>query len=359
MRRPVAVAHGALLFAALIYSGYNVLLAQSLRHLSPVTFSLCRELVAIPLLYAWAARAEAPVRVPRTRGEWRYMAAFGLVLGLFQLCFATGVSLTSATAAAIFQCVEPTTAAVMGAACGAEPCTWRKFVSAALAGGGVALLQLGGGGGGATESAGGAGLRALGSGLLFCQGVGIATYCLLQKRLVRGDAGRADDGDGALLGGGDGDDPPAPRDRRWGPITLTAHACVGSCAVMLLAALVDTAAGIESTPPLSKKAFGAVFARAALAAVAYAAVLSSVVGYSLRAWANRYVDAATLVLYNAVQPPMTALIALVLTPKTAAFGWRQGGATALVVAAVWVAAREAPPKPPPLEADGEGGGALN
>ena len=56
-QRPLVVAHGALLFAALIYSGYNVLLARSLKHLSPVTFSLCRELVAIPLLYLWAARA--------------------------------------------------------------------------------------------------------------------------------------------------------------------------------------------------------------------------------------------------------------------------------------------------------------
>ena len=58
-QRPLVVAHGALLFAALIYSGYNVLLARSLKHLSPVTFSLCRELVAIPLLYLWAARAVA------------------------------------------------------------------------------------------------------------------------------------------------------------------------------------------------------------------------------------------------------------------------------------------------------------
>ena len=33
-----------------------------------------------------------------------------------------------------------------------------------------------------------------------------------------------------------------------------------------------------------------------------------VIGYSLRAWANRHVDASVLVLYNAVQPPATALL---------------------------------------------------
>ena len=42
-------AHAALLAAALIYSGYNVLLARALASLSPVAFSLCRELAAIPL----------------------------------------------------------------------------------------------------------------------------------------------------------------------------------------------------------------------------------------------------------------------------------------------------------------------
>ena len=61
---------------------------------------------------------------------------------------------------------------------------------------------------------------------------------------------------------------------------------------------------------------------------------------SLRAWANRHVDAATLVLYNAVQPPLTALIALALAPGSSTYGAREGGATALVVLAVAVAARE-------------------
>ena len=336
----VRLAHVALFFAAGIYSGYNVLLAASLKHVSPVTFSLCRELVAIPLLYAWASRAEAPVRFPATPREWRYMASFGVVLGLFQLCFAVGVAWTSPTAAALFQCVEPSTAAVIGAAVGLEPCTLAKLGSAVLAGGGVALLQLGGGGGGAA-AAGPRWRAGLGSCLLFCQGVGIATYCLLQKQLVRGDDGAASDDDDEGETGGDALlGARAAAREPWGPVTLTAHACVGSCVVMACAAVVDGAAGLEAPAPLSAGAAARVARPTSLAALAYAAVLSSVVGYSLRAWANRHVDAATLVLYNAVQPPLTALIALALAPGSSTYGAREGGATALVVLAVAVAARE-------------------
>ena len=62
-------AHAALLAAALIYSGYNVLLARALAELSPVAFSLCRELAAIPLTYAWAVHLEGGVRLPTTKHE--------------------------------------------------------------------------------------------------------------------------------------------------------------------------------------------------------------------------------------------------------------------------------------------------
>ena len=92
-------AHAALLAAALIYSGYNVLLARALASLSPVAFSLCRELAAIPLTYAWAAHLEGGVRLPSTKHERTRLVALGLVLGVYQLCFATGVALTSATTA--------------------------------------------------------------------------------------------------------------------------------------------------------------------------------------------------------------------------------------------------------------------
>ena len=307
-------AHAALLAAALIYSGYNVLLARALASLSPVAFSLCRELAAIPLTYAWAAHLEGGVRLPSTKHERVRLLALGLVLGVYQLCFATGVALTSATTAGIFQAVEPTTAAIMGAALGLEPMTRRRAAAALLAGAGVLLL----------EASGGVRPNLLGCALLFCQGVGIAAYCLLQRTLVRGSVS-----DEPLLGGAAPTNP-------WGPITVTAHALPVAASVLAVAAVVDTLLGVE-------KPFGAAQRRRlsrpdALAALAYATILSSTVGYSLRAYANRFIDSATLVLYNAVQPPLTALLAVCF--GLGGFGWREAGATVLVGAAVFVASRE-------------------
>ena len=308
-------AHAALLVAALIYSGYNVLLARALAQLSPVAFSLCRELAAIPLTYAWAAHLEGGIRLPATKHERARLVALGLVLGVYQLCFATGVALTSATTAGIFQAVEPTTAAIMGAALGLEPMTRARAAAAFLAGAGVLLL----------EASGGVRPNLLGCALLFCQGVGIAAYCLLQRTLVRGNVS-----DELLLGGS------PPPTNPWGPITVTAHALPVAAFVLACAAVVDTLLGVE-------KPFGAAQRRRlsrpdALAALAYATILSSTVGYSLRAYANRFVDSATLVLYNAVQPPMTALLAVCF--GLGGFGWREAGATVLVGAAVFVASRE-------------------
>ena len=307
-------AHAALLAAALIYSGYNVLLARALASLSPVAFSLCRELAAIPLTYAWAAHLEGGVRLPSTKHERVRLLALGLVLGVYQLCFATGVALTSATTAGIFQAVEPTTAAIMGAALGLEPMTRARAVAALLAGAGVLMLEAGGG----------VRPNLLGCALLFCQGVGIAAYCLLQRTLVRGNVS-----DEPLLGGAAPTNP-------WGPITVTAHALPVAASVLAVAAVVDTLLGVE-------KPFGAAQRRRlsrpdALAALAYATILSSTVGYSLRAYANRFIDSATLVLYNAVQPPLTALLAVCF--GLGGFGWREAGATVLVGAAVFVASRE-------------------
>ena len=65
-------------------------------------------------------------------------------------------------------------------------------------------------------------------------------------------------------------------------------------------------------------------------------VLSSCVGYSLRAWANRYVDASVLVLYNAVQPPITILLELILDHGNTTYGVAQFGGTVMVMSAVLV-----------------------
>ena len=337
-RHRTASSHLALLAAATIYSGFNVLIACALAGtvVSPIGFSVIREACALPLLYIWAATQERPFRMPLPAHRCRF-AALGVLLACFQLCFAIGVSLTDSQTAALFQCLEPSTAALLGAAMRLEKLTVGRVASALLAGGGVLLMQLApasrvscGGGGGAAgvgvdparDPSGSSWERTVGSLFLFGQGVGIAAYCLLQKGLVRPQAGGAA-GCGA----------PA-----YGPVTITAHAYGVSLLTMLAAAAVDTALRLERVPPLSAASLRHLMGPLPLAAVAYAVVLSSCVGYSLRAWANRRLDASTLVLYNAVQPPVTALVALVAIPGTR-YGPVEAAGSAMVMAAVWVSAR--------------------
>lgn len=381
-------AHLALLLCALIYSGWNVVAARCLAVISPITFSLIRELASIVVLYTWAHCVEGPLSVPSPRDRLRFVA-LGAVLAAFQLCFAVGVALAGAQMAALFQCIEPSTAAAIGALVGAEPPTRAKALSALLAGGGVLIMQLGGetaahDGDGSAPSAM---QTTVGSILLLLQGAGISCYCLLQKALVRGapaepltppppsppqppepalsaraeDAGSPEASEaGSLAGAGAsslaaaeggalaGRDmkqrllPEASRGgRAHGAVTVTAHAYCSSLLVMVVAALLDAAFKLEEPSPLSHAQMARLATPLSAAAVAYAVLLASVVGYSLRAWANRHVDAGVLVLYNAVQPPLTALLLLAVSPGDARYGWRELLGSALVMGAVALSALDA------------------
>ena len=75
--------------------------------------------------------------------------------------------------------------------------------------------------------------------------------------------------------------------------------------------------------------------------------LCDYVGYALRAWASRQLETSTLVLYNAAQPPITALIgALITAPMqyTWAYGLAHAGGTALVLLALGLSACKCSPR---------------
>ncbi len=330
------LAHAALLGAALIYSLFNLVAAHTLLHVDPLTFSTAREGGAALLLYIWAAKAESPLRVPSSRADRRLFLLLGVLLASFQLCFMLGIALTSAVTAALLQCVEPTTAALMGSLVGSEPLTADKAVSALLAGGGVVCFQLRRlGQGNARGEA-----RAAGCALLFMQGVGIAAYCLVQKRLVRpvtkaGPPLLTDDS--ALPPSGSADTPAPPESRRtaYGPITVTAHAAAVSLCALLLAAA--AAPLVTTSAPLSRRSIGALGSGWPLAGLLYAVLLASAAGYALRAWANRFVDASVLVLYNVVQPVGTAVLStLPLVGQREAFGWQEGLGAVMIAGAVGI-----------------------
>jgi drug/metabolite transporter (DMT)-like permease len=213
--------HAALIIAAAISSGFNVVLSQTLHGgVSPLAFAAVRDAAALILLYAWAVAVEGPLQWPAREHRTAFLA-LGLLLGAFQMCFAGGVALTDADTAALFQCIEPTTAALMAALLQQERLTISKSFSALFAGSGVLLIQLtslnhavtnlnhtvtnfnhtvtnlnlaasassdtSGSGGGGSGGGGGGGTLAytVGCALLFGQGIGIVGFCLIQKRLVR------------------------------------------------------------------------------------------------------------------------------------------------------------------------------
>ena len=129
--------------------------------------------------------------------------------------------------------------------------------------------------------------------------------------------------------------------KAFGPVTVTAHACACSLVVVSSAAVASSLCGFESPAPLSREGLAALAKPETLGALAYAAGLSTVLGYSLRAWASARLDASTLVLYNAAQPPMTAAIAaLCAGAPRAHYGTKELASTALVICAVAVAATE-------------------
>ena len=309
-------AHLYLCLAALIHSGYTVVLfsnSSSKKHKIPATLiGFCREFLAVPMLYAYARCAEGPeIRWPKTPKDIRTFLCLGVVTGAYQLCLVIGVGLTgSADTAALFQSIEPSIAAILAAAVGAELCGWRKVASALLAGAGIAVLEVTSMGGSSSKTSGLTFF--LGCAVLFLNGILISTFTLLQKSLV--DSKRSD---------------------RWGPKTVIAHAFCVSLVVVALALVVSSLAGLENPIPLSKPGLLTLISWRSAIVVFYSAVFSSLLSFTLRATANTVVDASTLVLYNATQPPFTAILSFLIFAVP--LGPMDGVAMALIVSAVLIA----------------------
>jgi len=298
---------------------------------------------------------------------------------MIQLYFTVGISLADANTAALFQCVKPTTAAIVGAVTGQEQFTLARGGAAALAGIGVAVMfpypvassRAGSESGGDDSSSR---RRLVGCAPLWCQGLSIAAYCLLQKKLMRETCDRREaDAEAeaflfsdaehvigrktlepdtvnqplllAAAGAAAGDrsvDVHAP----YGPVAVTAHAYAAFFVIMLTAARVDSLGKLDSPAPFSAESISKLRMPLAVSAVALASLFASAAGYFLRAHANRHVDAAVLVLYNAAQPPIAAVPAATrpaLWPSllpAAQYSWYQAGGSLLVTLGVGISAQE-------------------
>lgn len=294
----VRLAHAALLGAALIYSGWNVLAERLLRSgASPVVFSFVRDAAAACVLLACSACLERSPRAALRAMRWREHGArfgvLGVAMASFQLCFIFGVALSDANTAAFFQCLDPSTALVVGMALRLERPTRAKVASAVVAGLGIVVMSCAQAFG-ARDARAPTPRRLAGMACLVGEGVFVSLYCLVQKGVLS----------------------------LCGPVTLTALAYCVSAAVLALAAAVDTAARLE-------RGAWALDAWAALG-LGFSVLFASCLGYVSRAWANRHVDASVLVLYNAAQPPLT--VALSLAFLGSGVSWEDAAGGALIVA---------------------------
>eukprot|EP00634_Sargassococcus_sp_CCMP2135_P005020 CAMPEP_0198647446 /NCGR_PEP_ID=MMETSP1467-20131203/2726_1 /TAXON_ID=1462469 /ORGANISM="unid. sp., Strain CCMP2135" /LENGTH=229 /DNA_ID=CAMNT_0044383073 /DNA_START=68 /DNA_END=754 /DNA_ORIENTATION=- len=178
-------AHVYLVSAALIHSGYTVVLEANFKGngtLSATLLSLLRDAIACPVLYAYSRTCEGPITLPH-RDDIPTFLGLGILLGGFQLCLTTGVSLTNSDTAALFQSLEPTTATILATSLGFEQCGWRKVAAALLAGAGVVVLQFKFTGGGNSNPGGetrGESKYLAGCGLFLLNGILISTYTLIQ-----------------------------------------------------------------------------------------------------------------------------------------------------------------------------------
>jgi len=337
--------------------------------LSATLLSLLRDAIACPVLYAYSRTCEGPIMWPH-REDLPTFLCLGILLGGFQLCLTTGVSLTNSDTAALFQSLEPTTATILATSLGFERCSWRKVAAALLAGAGVVVLQFKFSGGISNpggESRGEFKYLA-GCGLFLLNGILISTYTLIQKSLIDPQRWRARSCFAVLLSSASSaakeDDEVAPATtappvivarRKYKPINVTAHAFFISFLVMIVASLVSTVCHLESPEPFSRGGLAAIVSWRSFISIFYSSILSSVLSFTLRASANVVVDVTMLILYNATQAPLTAVIAYVVFRDP--YGPQIAVATVLTVSAVLLATRDHRKKTP-SHSDSSGSSAL-
>jgi drug/metabolite transporter (DMT)-like permease len=281
MRRLDWRVHGALLFVQLSFGAFPVVGKGVLAYLPPLAVAALRVLVAAPLLLLLAWRVER-VRVPR--GYLRRLALLGC-LGVFlnQVLFIVGLSLTTATNAAILMPSIPVFAVVVASLLGIERIDRRRGAGIVLAVLG-ALVMLD-----PTQFSLTSG-TSLGDALILLNCLSYATYLVLQRPLLA----------------------------HLPPLTLIAWAMLfGGTAVLLV-----------SAPALVGTRFTAVPA-GAWAGMAYIALIPTAVNYALNTWSIRRSSPALAATYTTLQPVVAALLGGILLGEQV--GFRQGLGFFLIV----------------------------
>lgn len=299
--RGLAARAGPILLLILVnlnFSGYAVLASLAFRasSLSPVVFALLRDAVAsacfAAALCATAARVPADERGPLvpTREHAALFGALGLI-GVFSSMFgALAISLTSGVVYGLMTPLVPCITLIVSFALGLEVfkpqegASWVKAAGIALAVGGavsIVALDVGGGHGGAGTLGGYM--------YLIAQKTGIATYPILQKRMLQ--------------------------TLPYASLTLAAWAyfCGGALVLLNATTSATTATAWAVTP------VGA-------GAVLFSGVFAAFFNYAAMAWVNARLGPVLVMSFYPLQSVLTPLLSAALLGTTVRRETAAGGA---------------------------------
>lgn len=268
-----------MLFVVLFWGGNYAVSKLALNELPPLGFTALRFLVASILLWLVLARTEA------VRGVPRHLRLRVLLLGLigntvYQLCFITGLSRTSATNTALILAAMPTVVTVVSGLLGHERIAPRQYLALALASVGVVVV-------------------------IAARGLDLAHGDWIGDLLILGGVGCWTVYTIGLRGLGD----------EISPLGITTWGLIAGAPGLVLAGL----------PSLIRLDWGGVSWKA-WAGLAYSTLLSLVAAYLLWSRAVKALGASRAALYTCASPLVAALTALLLLGERPTVVHFMGGA---------------------------------
>ena len=291
--------HLVLAFVQLAFGVMHVTGKAALAHIPPLALAGMRVLGAVPLVVLGALALE---RVRPSRSDWKSLGMLGF-LGVFlnQLAFILGLSLTSASNAAILMPTIPVFATGFALLLRIERPSLPRLSGVACAAAGALVMV-----GTRPPAAGDAFL--IGNALLLLNCLTYALYLVLQK---------------PLLG-------------RLGPLTVVGGAfLVGGGGILAVSA------------PSMLRMDALAVPTSAWAAVLYIILVPTALNYVLNSWAIRESGPSLAAAYITLQPLAAALLAAVWLGERP--GIREGAGGCLILAGLALVARAAR-RPAPSEA---------
>lgn len=262
----------------------------------PLTFAIVRESNAT-LLLLLAAHAvsiysgrEGGLLSGSLKKDWKLILVSGLGIFMSQAFYITGIKLSSAVAASVWQPSQPILTAAVCMALGWEPFSCKRVVGILLAFCGCAIMVLGGGGsGGGGESLGGGGDGDSGAFANLMGQVSFLINCFGSSLYVLGSK--------RVLATG-----------RYESITVTAWSYFVATFMMIVFAIVmswseslsaflcsDCEGSIWRVPP------------SAMPALIWYIIMTSSTAYGLITWANKYATGTLVIGYTVLQPLASAV----------------------------------------------------